>query len=316
MIGGEDTAPVGAVNRKTRWHGAKHRGRVRVASPKNKGDGAIPQILVMGAGGRIGRILRACWPEGVARWQSRGAIETPGAVQLDPLADPGALAGAAQGCDVVLCLSGAIPGRGATMRDNIALARAAIAAARAAGVPRVLLASSAAVYGRAGGLLRETPDTEPVSDYGRAKLAMERLGAGLSCGGVTVTSLRLGNIVGVDAIVGGWRPGFTLDVFADGRTPRRSYIGPVTLARVLRDLAGQGGLPPLLNLATPAVIEMGDLLDCAGLAWHPRVPPPEAIAEVTLDVAPLQGYCPMTREEAQAQTMVDEWRGLKAAGWI
>ena len=75
-------------------------------------------------------------------------------------------------------------------------------------------------------------------------------------------------------------------------------------------------MPPLLNVATPAVIEMGDLLDCAVLAWTPRLPPPEAIAEVTLDVARLQGYCPMTRAEAQARTMVDEWRGLQAAGWI
>ena len=46
------------------------------------------------------------------------------------------------------------------------------------------------------------------------------------------------------------------------------------------------------------------------------MPPPEDIAEVTLDVARLEGYCPLAREAAQAQTMVDEWRGLTAAAQI
>ncbi len=46
--------------------------------------------------------------------------------------------------------------------------------ARAAGVKRVVLASSAAVYGDAGGKVAEASTTRPRSPYGASKLAMEQ----------------------------------------------------------------------------------------------------------------------------------------------
>lgn len=272
------------------------------------------RILVLGASGRIGSILRRCWPEGRGIWQARpapGRQDGAGWLIGDPLADPLLLDGLRGEVAAVLGLAGVTPTSlrpGDDMAANIDLGLAAVRIGAGLGVP-VLLASSAAVYGAAAGLLPETAALAPVSDYGRAKATMERRATDLGRDlGVPVSSLRIGNIAGADAILGGWRPGFTLDRFADGRTPRRSYIGPVTLARVLERLCLTPDLPALLNIAAPGVVEMGALLDAAGLAWTPRPAPEEAIAQVALDVTGLRARLPLA--PAKAAGLVAEWRGL------
>lgn len=295
----------------------------------------ILKVLVLGATGRIGGILRRCWPEMVPNlapdlapglhvvWQTRGTPPA-GWLGLDPLADPQALAAAVGAADVVLCLAGVTPAaaaKGADMADNSALAQAVIRAAgqgRASAYPRVFLASSAAVYGRDPGPLEDSrpPQTlTPVAPYGEAKVRMEmdaqKLGEKL---GVPVCALRIGNVAGADAILGGWRPGFRLDRFADGRTPRRSYIGPRTLARVLADLIRAGNttrdLPPAINIACPGSIEMGDLLDAAVLAWSAQNAPNFAIPEVQLSTSAIETFTRFSEVECQAQGMVEQWRAL------
>jgi len=290
-------------------------------------DRDFPRILVLGASGRLGAMLRQIWPAGQGLWQARPGSESGlgqgGAewLRFDPLGEPAALSAAAARADAILCLAGVTPAaaaRGADMGDNIALGLAAVrAGARGddgAGVP-VLLASSAAVYGAQGGLLSETAPLVPVSAYGRAKAGMEARAADLAAElGVAVTSLRIGNVAGADVLLGGWRAGFALDRFADGRTPRRSYIGPATLARVLGDLAARAmrrrDLPGALNIAAPGAVEMGALLDAAGLAWAPRPAPQGAIPEVALDVTALAGLVPLDPKAGTAQMLVAEWRAL------
>lgn len=275
----------------------------------------FPDVLVLGATGRIGAVLRQCWPIERARWQTRRPMSGPGWVQFDPLKDTQALIRAAQGCGTILCLAGVTNTRaaaGADLRDNLALARAAIRAGAETGA-RALLASSAAVYGAPSGLLEENCALAPVSEYGRAKAKMEAEGAELGARlGVGVTSLRIGNIAGLDAILGGWRPGFVLDRFTDGRTPRRSYIGPQTLARVLFNICEAPSLPAALNVATPGVVEMGALLDAAGLGWTSRPAPADAIAEVRLSVTELSKVTHFTAEDSRQETMVAEWRLLRS----
>lgn len=255
-----------------------------------------PRVLVLGAGGRIGSLLLKRWPAGLAR---------PGGRAL--FADPGAMAAAAQGCASILCLAGVTPAgaaAGGDLADNTRLALAALRAGAAAGVP-VLLASSAAVYGARGG--DETIRLEPQSGYGRAKVAMEEDAAALAHDlGVAVTALRIGNIAGLDAALGGWREGFALDTFADGATPRRSYIGMIALARVLERLCTDGAPPGALNIAQPAPVAMGALLDAAGLPWTPRPALPGAIAQVELDLTRLLSLCPLPAADPAA--LVAEWR--------
>ncbi|MBY6141008.1 NAD-dependent epimerase/dehydratase family protein [Leisingera daeponensis] len=275
-------------------------------------------VLVLGATGRIGRLLQLCPPEGLAlRLQARRAQAAAGKPDagwrlFDPLEDPAALARAATGAAAVLCLAGPVPGRGAgEMADHIRLGEAAVRAGAGAGA-RVLLASSAAVYGAGSGLLAEDAPLHPASAYGAAKAEMEARAAALGAElGVPVCSLRIGNTAGFDAILGGWRPGFSLDRFADGATPRRSYIGARSLAQVLGALLQRPALPPALNVAQPGTVEMAALLQAAGLPFAARPAPGTAIPEVALDVSRLQALLPVPLAPADAAQLAAEWAGLE-----
>lgn len=307
----------------------------------------FPVTVVLGASGRIGGVLRHCWPEiaprsapqstslagAEIRWQSRSPLpqqpEVAAPALLDPLEDPAGLVQLMAGAEAVLCLAGSIPGRGMDLADNSRLACAAVqAAARAAeisGAPaaRVLLSSSAAIYGNQPGVLSEDSPLSPANAYGAAKVEMEQQALALGQQlGVPVTALRIGNIAGLDAILGGWQPGFTLDQFADHRSPRRSYIGPVTLARVLAALAACPELPTVLNLAQPGPLEMAALLRAAELefAWRPA--PQAAIAEVELDVSRLRQVLSEAggarlqtglSTPADAAQMVTEWARVQSS---
>lgn len=275
----------------------------------------LPSVLgplVLGASGRIGRSLRALWGAEAALWQVRQAPTGPGWQLCDPLADPAGLAALAARARQILCLAGPVPGASGNMLDHVKLAEACVLAAAGRG-SRVILASSAAVYGAQGGLLREEAPLRPAALYGQAKADMEAraftLGREL---GVAVTVLRIGNIAGFDAILGGWRPGFRLDCFADGRTPRRSYIGPVTLAHVIAALLAQPSLPPVLNIAQPGPVEMGALLTAAGRAYATAPAPEAAIAEVALDVSRLRAFLAGTLglPPADPAEMAAEWHHL------
>ena len=190
------------------------------------------------------------------------------------------------------------------MSLNTDLALAAIDAAPPDA--RVFVVSSAAVYGAADGPHLETSKVVPVSEYGSAKREMEI--AALARGGGRVCVLRIGNVAGADAILGGWRAGMTLDQLADGSTPRRSYIGPKTLVHVIHTLCGAAQLPDILNIAAPGVIEMGALLDSAELAWSPRTPVGPVIEEVVMDTTALEQFYSFTRQECSAAGMVAQWR--------
>lgn len=243
-----------------------------------------PVVWVTGAGGRIGRALRRAWAGEAlhAVWQSR-----------DPAIDT--TAGAPRP-DVVIALAGVISGP--DLGANLRLAESALAL----GAPRTLVASSAAVYGRAGGYLTEATPLTPAAPYGRAKAEMEAAVRGRA------TILRIGNVAGADALLGGIRAGqpVHLDQFADGRTPERSYIGPGVLARVLAALARADALPEVLNVAQPGVVEMAALARAAGAEVVFRPAPPEAIARVELDVTRLSALVPLPPAEAGA--LVADWR--------
>ncbi|MDP5220680.1 NAD(P)-dependent oxidoreductase [Ruegeria sp. 2205SS24-7] len=277
---------------------------------------SLPETLVLGATGRIGRVLQQGWQADAAPvlWQTRRVSAPNPALnwaRFDPLQDPTALSEAMQGRSALLCLAGVIPGRGADLHQNTTLAEAAIRAAAGVGA-RVLLASSAAVYGDRAGLLPENLPPQPVSDYGRAKAEMEARGSALARKlGVELCVLRIGNIAGLDAILGGWQPGFELDVFGNGRSPRRSYIGVQSLANVLARLLAAPHLPEILNIAAPEVVEMGALLDAAGRRWTPRPAPDSAIAEVRLDTRALQQIAPVPAEQADPVQMAAQWRLLE-----
>lgn len=281
-------------------------------------------LLVTGASGRVGRLLAAAWTRSGApvALQRRGAEAlTEGLRELcwAPLE------GAAPLCDWVqtdgvpramLVLAGATPGTGRDLSLNRPLAEACLSAASAAGIGRVLVASSSAVYG--GGRAqpwRESDPAQPATPYGRAKVAMEEACAVWRARGLEVACLRIGNVAGADALLlnAGKSP-LHIDRFADGSGPLRSYIGPDSMARVLLALARlPGPLPPTLNLAAPEPVLMAELATAAGLDWRWQPAPPAAVARFTLDCRALAALVPISDAESTAAAIAAQWQECRTA---
>ncbi len=275
------------------------------------------RVLVLGATGRLGQMTKWAWKGRLnvqSIWHMRKNVPPPEWVSFDILTDKAALAEACANADAVLNLTGIVPARPEDLHLNRQLAEAV---QQQIGARPHFLASSASVYGRAGGLCREEDSVHPVAPYGQAKLDMER--AVLAMPQNRVTCLRIGNVAGADQILGGAAQGraMVLDQFDDGTTPKRSYIGPMTLGRVLGDLlqaAGQGAdLPGVINIAAPGAVEMGALLDAGGWDWTARPAPPTAIGEVTLDITRLSRFTRLDPVSGTAPALVAEWRAYEQA---
>lgn len=281
------------------------------------------KMVVLGASGRLGRAVQvglASSPDIQVIAQSRTA--GPGVVQWAPENGPDALHGILAGADCVLNLIGATPAENLDQsgfdRINVDLAVSVLHAARRAGVGRVLMASSAAVYGRPtqSRPFREDDALAPLSAYGLSKQRMEE--ALLAEAGQDLCILRIGNIVGSDALLGqvagrSMPVPITLDRFADGAGPRRSYLGPTSFARIIGTLAAAERLPDLMNVTSVAPLAMASLVDALNqlrpgtidLKWRPA--PETAIAEVALDATCMIEVTGVPLASNTAEGAVEEW---------
>ena len=249
-------------------------------------------LIVTGANGRIGRLLRRLWavtpPQGlVPVWLSRSEWDIETEAPPDLPSD-----------GVLLDLAGVTKG---DFERNPFLASKIADLANDRG-HRLIYLSSAAVYPGGMGAMAEDQAPAPVSPYGRSKVAAE----------VTVRSiapestiLRVGNIAGADALLGGNAPDklVLLDQSALGsRGPVRSYIGPHVLAQVLADLCTKTrmslGLGPILNVAQSGAVAMADLLDAAGFDWTFREKREGVIDKVELSLERLTAIFPVPATNA------------------
>lgn len=275
-----------------------------------------PTVLITGATGRIGTLLRAAWPPAQGPrpvWLARRApadiLWSPGSALPDPLPR----------CDTVIALWGQIAGTAADLMANVALVHHGAALAQACGARRMLHLSSAAVYGPGTGLAEHTPP-HPANAYGRAKLAMEAAVRALTARETRHCCLRLANVVGADSLAPALRAHpraeaqpVRLDRFADGGGPLRSYIAPGDLAQVLCALATlpPAHLPPVLNVTAPRPVTMESLVQAAGrtLIWQDA--PDTAVQSVTLDGTCLAGLLPFLYLKQTAPQMIDDWLSLE-----
>lgn len=278
------------------------------------------RLLMLGASGKLGRLIGAAWDEtqvSLTR-QTRCAPQARRWLQLDPLNEPDALADAMAQVDAVINLAGPVPRSGPVdLSLHQRLALSTLKAAQKANLQRVFLVSSAAVYGNPCGPCAEHHPLNPITPYGRAKRQMERsIATYLDTvpNAPHTTILRIGNVVGADQLLAQAKARVTvLDQFANGKSPRRSYIGPVALARVLADLVccpKRVELPRVLNLAAMQSVEMAELLRTLGRSWLPQKAPETAIPDVTLDTTQLQKIAPHARQAQTAADMIGEWRSL------
>ena len=255
------------------------------------------RALMLGSGGRVGRLLRAAWdhPDVQPIWHNRQS-------HFDILTHPTALKDAAAEADVIVNFAG-VTHHGAQALDdmNVQLARQVL---DAAGDTPVFLLSSAAVYGRPTQPLTEDAPLAPASDYGHDKAAMEAMAQGH---GARSIILRLGNVAGADALLGIDRDTYILDQFSNGTFPRRSYIGPSVLANVIAQLClNPKILPPVMNVAAPQAVSMADLLNAADKPWSHRPAPADAIEEVELQTQVLEKHVTMPKDASDPAAIVKD----------
>jgi nucleoside-diphosphate-sugar epimerase len=218
-----------------------------------------------------------------------------------------------------VALAGITPGPGRNLGLNRPLAEATLDAGLRAGVTRVLLASSSAVYGAGGIPFTEDAPCAPVNAYGAAKLEMEAACAPWRARGLDICALRIGNVAGADALllnVARTGPGgaVVIDRFADGGGPVRSYIGPATLAAVLATLCRHPGpLPEALNIAAPDPVAMTALAQAAGAHIETRPAPRGAHQRITLDCRRLAALHRFAPGDSTPAEMVRQWRAAGGA---
>ena len=252
-------------------------------------------VVVTGAQGRIGRLLHQVWsqpaypaPNPVV-WTSRQSGTAVWNIGHDAPTLPSDA--------VILHLAAVLHGPG--LDQNSAMTEEVCRTAIATGARHVFVVSTAAVY-RPGGNLAETAALAPSSPYGRAKLKAEQAAMRLlsAAGGPGLTVLRIGNLAGADALLGGVRAGppVVLDPVAGSGGPLRSYIGPGVLAGVLAALIRRAmtgaPMPRVLNVAQPGVVAMADLLMAAGHSWRFGPTNLAVIPVVGLAVGPLEALLP------------------------
>ena len=267
-------------------------GKIVTSSPQERPTG----LLVTGANGRIGRMLRRIWAgDAAVLWHARQAgpgVDVAWDMVAGPVPDlPAGL--------TILHLAGGMAGD----RGEYAATVRAVCGLRAA---QVLVMSSAAVYGPGAVAWRESDPVAPASPYAHAKRDAELEALGRP----GVTLLRLANLAGADGLLGSLVPGreVVLDPIAgqDGG-PERSYIGPAVLAGVLRGLMGRD-LPPVINLAQPGVVSMAALLRARGQSWRFGPPRDAAVGRLLVDVALLAGL--VTLPPATARGLVADLDGV------
>ncbi|WP_158221832.1 NAD-dependent epimerase/dehydratase family protein [Actibacterium pelagium] len=273
----------------------------------------MTRILITGASGRVARLIAPFLtrdPDLQIRWQSRRsqALHRDW-VCCDPLRDWGRFLAACRGCDAIWHLAGVTPAAKAPEYSvNTRLSRAVLRAAQQASVPVMLAMSSVAVYGRSDQAFAEDSPTNPEGAYGQSKLEMEQALRQADGRPTQLRLLRVGNVLGADALMQGQPRPTWLDQFPDGRTPVRSYIAPVSLARVMKKLSEPALDHDIWNVAASDALEMADLLRAAGLRWSQAPAPANALPNAILDTTRLQKFMGRVDQPTSAADMVTEWQ--------
>lgn len=281
--------------------------------------------LLMGANGRVGRLLTTVWqlspPKMHMLTQTRhGASDLnwlPAQQGPAPLLDFVAQEGQIHA--ITMLIGAGSNASRAILDDATKAVIATLHAAQIAGVSRVVIASSSAVYGL-GTHMSETETPNPVSEYGRAKLDLETECLRQAPDDLELCLMRIGNVAGADALLSqvcwGRAPGqISLDQFADGEGPHRSYISPMSLARVIDALmTTPKPLPRILNVAQDPPIAMSALAQAAALnwSWTPAPAHRARTQQITLDCSALEDILGLDKITASPGAMVEDLRRLGA----
>lgn len=314
-----DSSTRGTIISGPLWSIACDPGGVDLAGMRRKNLGATlseSTVIVTGAAGRVGAILKRVWaaePPAALRvlWSQRQAgVAKDCVLPWDIGAGP---APAWPHDAVLLHLAGTTGAEDPAV--NPGLIPPLLEACRRNRVRHIVFLSTAAVYAPGPLPARESDPPAPPGAYGAAKLEAERL---LTASGLPLTILRLGNLAGADALLSPRAPGAAIrldPVAGQPGGPLRSWIGPMSFARVLARLlhriALAEPLPPVLNLVQAPPLGMADLLRASGLEWSWAPPNPAVVPVATQDNGALHRLLALPpASPAQMIAELDALRGL------
>lgn len=286
---------------------------------------AETSVLIVGGSGRVGRMMIAHLA--TSRQPQKITLQTRTtplssrfeSLHWDPLqaADP-FLKWHAKKPELgsILVLAGATPGPNVDMDLNTRIAIAVLSAGITAGVRRVFLASSSAVYGPGSQLTEDAP-LAPVNPYGQSKCQMERDALLVAKDQIDVTCLRIGNVAGADALLLNAAKATTdaplqVDQFDNGGGPVRSYIGAQSLADAILTLAAHDAqLPTFLNVGTAPPVDMIDLAQAGGTPLALRPAPDNALQDVTLDCTQFEKLTRLPQHAGTPKELVRQWHATR-----
>jgi UDP-glucose 4-epimerase len=203
---------------------------------------------------------------------------------------------------------------------NVQATHLAAEAARQQRVPRIVFASSAAIYGDATDLpVREASDKKPISPYGAAKLASEALLLGHGAAfGITVRCQRYFNVFGprqdpaspysgvISIFDRRYRDGKGVTIYGDG-AQTRDFISVHDVARANVIAATEAKVSGYANICTGHGTSLLDIVRIFA-RHYPNVPAPTHAAPRTGDIIHSRGTPEAAERDLgfRAQVKVDD----------
>jgi nucleoside-diphosphate-sugar epimerase len=284
----------------------------------------MARVLVTGATGAIGPAVVRAFADArdavtvIARGTLPNALsDVVSSVHRGDITDPALVARAMRDTDIVVHLAALLhmmPGSGVTpeeyARVNVDGTRVVMGAARAAGVSRVVLASTIAVYGESpSSVVNEASPPAPATPYARTKLQAEHLALAASAEGPPVVVLRFAAVYGA-RMKGNYRQ--LADAIARGRfiapgpgRNRRSLIHDSDAAAAVLLAAAHPAAPGrIFNVADATPYTMRQVIAAIApatgrAASKVYIPKPLALAAasaITLAARTAGRRSPITRE--------------------
>lgn len=286
----------------------------------------LSRLLVVGATGRVGALVLPFWqasslPILLQHRKRETTLPVTQRILWDPSVSNSVLKNWIAQNETPNCMvifSGVVPGSEQDLFLNSEIALSYIRAAEELSIPKVLLASTSAVYGNyLDRPFSEQDETRPVTAYGKSKLEMERACISYqNSKKMEITILRIGNVAGADALLTNViaQPQRKIFIHQDvnGSTPLRSYIGPETLAYVIAKLANfDRKLPRILNIGAPSPVEMKSLADAASVTWCAKHPEDSASQIITLDTTLLWRLIPKVKSLSEPTEMIRQLKSIE-----
>ena len=156
-------------------------------------------------------------------------------------------------------------------------------------VGRVILISSSAVYGNHKHIFSENDECKPISNYGKSKLNIEHMYLEKLHDSIAI--LRLGNVLGLDAVGKAFANGDNrsrhIDCRNDYSTPIRTYVDAQILSDIIVSyIRNFGNLPRKLNIGRRKPQSMHSAVQELGINFNLRITD-SASRDLTLDTSQL-----------------------------